>query len=122
MGVIHLTTEAMQEGSYFIVVSFKDEDDAAVVPNAGTIYWTMTDESGTVVNDLDYESEASASSITIELEGDDLAMQSAEGNAALRYVVVMFEYDSDLGNDKPGMAECTFVVRRVKRIPTALPD
>jgi hypothetical protein len=121
MGVTNLTTEATEESSYFITVAFKDEDDAAVVPNAGTIYWTMTNEAGTVINGRDYEPEASASSITIKLEGDDLAIQY-EGNAALRHIVVMWEYDSDLGNDKPGMAECTFVLRRVKRKPAALPE
>lgn len=118
MSITALTEEAMEEGSYFITVPFYDEDGDAVVPNADTIYWTLTDNAGNVINGRDYEALASAASVTIELEGDDLAVQSGETASVLRRrVVVMWEYDSDLGNDKPGKAECIFTLRNLTRIP-----
>lgn len=122
MSLTILTTEAMEEGSYFITVNFYDEDDNAQVPNADTIYWTLTDTNGTVINDRDYEADASAASITIELEGDDLAIQTGETSPVVRRKVsVLWEYDSDLGNDKPAKAECVFPLRNLTRLPVAVP-
>ena len=117
-----LSEPAAEEGSYFITVSFLDEDDNAETPNADTIYWTLTDRYANVINERDYEAETSATSITIELEGDDLALQASEAGSDVvrRYVTVLWEYDSDLGNNKPGKAECVFPLHRVKRIPVAV--
>ena len=120
MSLTTLTTEAMEEGSYFITVAFLDEDDAAETPNVDTIYWTLTDPDGVVINDRDYEAIASATSVTIELEGDDLAIQSGEtASIVRRRLIVMWEYDSDLGNDKPAKAECIFPLRNLTRLPVA---
>lgn len=120
MSLTVLTTEAMEEGSYFITVAFLDENGAAKIPNADTIYWTLTDNAGTVINDRDYEAETSASSITIELEGDDLAIQSGEtASLVRRRLILLWEYDSDLGNDKPAKAECIFLIRNLTRLPVA---
>ena len=126
MSITALTEEAMELGSYFITVAFLDEDGAAVIPNAGTIFWTLTNNSGTVINGRDYEAEASAASITIELEGADLAVQTGEKASLLRAaslrrrVIVTWEYDSDLGNDKPGNMECAFMLRNLTRIPAEI--
>ena len=118
MSIEILTTEAMEEGSFFVTVAFLDEDSAAVTPNEGTIYWTLTDNDGTVINDRDYVAEASASSVTIELTGDDLAVQTGETAALLRRkITILWEYDSDLGNDKPAKSEVIFLVRNLTRIP-----
>lgn len=122
MSLTVLTTEAMEEGSYFIDVDFFDEDETAVVPNPNTIFWTLTDSNGTVINERDYESIASASSIIIELEGDDLAVQAGETASLLRRrLVLKWEYDSDLGDDKPAMAECIFILRNLTRLPVEIP-
>lgn len=122
MALTLLTTEAIEEGTYFIDVSFLDEDDEAVTPNADTIFWTLTTPDGTVINDRDNEGETSDTTITIELEGDDLAIQAGE-NAEIvrRHVSVKWEYDSDLGNDKPGKAGCVFPLRNLSRIPATEP-
>ena len=121
MSLTTLTTEALEEGSYFVDVSFYNEDAELVTPNADTIYWTLTDDVGTVINARDYEAESSLSTITIELEGDDLAWQSGErGKVARRRLTILWEYDSDLGNDKPGTAECIFLLRNLTRLPVAL--
>ena len=118
MAITTLTTEAMEEGSYFITVAFYDEDDDAVSPNAGTIYWTLTDKNGTVINDRDYEAATSATSITIELEGADLAIQSGETTTLVqRRLILLWEYDSVLGDDKPAKAEVYFNIRNLTRIP-----
>jgi hypothetical protein len=120
MSLTTLTTEAMEEGSYFITISFYDEDDKAETPNADTIKWTLTDRDGTVINDRHNVSETSATSITIELEGDDLAIQSGETAPIVRRrITVLWEYDSDLGNDKPAKAECIFPLRNLTRLPAA---
>jgi len=118
MSLTTLTTEALEEGSYFVDVSFYNEDDELVVPNADTIYWTLTTDVGTVINSRDYEAESSLSTITIELEGNDLALQSGEiGEVVRRRITLLWEYDSDLGNDKPAKAECIFLLRNLTRLP-----
>jgi len=118
MALTTLTTTAMEEGSYFITASFYNEDDNAVSPNADTIYWTLTDEDGTVINDRDNEAESSATSITIELGGDDLAIQSGEtASLVRRRLTLKWEYDSDLGAGKKGKAECIFLIRNLTRLP-----
>lgn len=118
MALSVLTTEAMEEGSYFIDVAFYDEDDGAETPNVDTIKWTLTDNDGTVINSRDNEAIASASTITIELEGDDLAIQSGETAAVVRRrITLLWEYDSDLGDDKPAKAECIFPLRNLTRLP-----
>ena len=118
MSLTTLTTEAMEEGSYFITVSFYDEDGAAETPNVGTIKWTLTDNDGSVINDNDYIAATSSSSITIELEGDDLAIQSGETSSLVRrHLIVEWEYNSALGDDKPAKAECVFFIRNLIRLP-----
>ena len=122
MALTVLTTEAMEEGSYFITVAFLDEDGDAETPNVDTIYWTLTDNKGTVINDRDYEAETSANSITIELEGDDLAIQTGEtASLVRRRLVILWEYDSDLGDDKPAKAEVIFLIRNLTRLPVEVP-
>lgn len=118
MSLTTLTTEAIEEGSYFITVSFYNEDDDAVTPNAATIFWTLVDDNGSVINDRDYEAETSGTSITIELGEDDLAIQSWETVSIVqRHLIIQWEYDSDLGNDKLAKAVCTFPLRNLKRLP-----
>lgn len=122
MSLTILTTEAMEEGSYFVAVAFTDEDGAAVTPNEGTIYWTLTDNDGTVINDRDYVAEASAGSITIELAGADLAIQTGETAALVRRrITIEWEYDSDLGADKPAKSEVIFLLRNLTRLPVDIP-
>ena len=121
MSLTTLTTEALEEGSYFVDVSFYNEDNELVTPNEGTIYWTLTTDRGVVINSRDYEAEASGQTITIELEGDDLAFTSNENRKLIkRRLTLLWEYDSDLGNDKPAKAECIFYIRNLTRLPVAV--
>ena len=121
MALTVLETEAMEESSYFITAAFTDEDGDAIVPKAASIYWTLTDNNGTVINDRDYEAETSASSITIELDGDDLAIQAGEtASLVRRRIVIQWEYDSSLGVDTPAKGECIFHIRNLTRLPVAI--
>lgn len=121
MALTVLTTEALEGGFYPVTVAFTDEDGSAETPNADTIKWTLTDSSGTVINSRDNEAIASGSSVTIELDGDDLAVQTGETLALLeRRLIVKWEYDSALGNGKMGRDECIFLLRNLTRIPVAL--
>lgn len=122
MSVTTLTTEAMEEGFYAIDIAFTDEDGDAVVPNADTIVWTLTDQAGNVINSRDAEEVESAASITIELDGADLAIQSGESAPIVRRrLIVKWEYDSDLGNDKVGYIEVIFPIRNLTRLPVEIP-
>lgn len=121
MSLTVLDTEAMEEGSYFIDISFFDEDDVAETPNADTIKWTLTTNDGTIINDRDNEAIASDTTVTIELVGDDLAIQSGETSPVVRRrMIVLWEYDSDLGSDKPAKAECIFPLRNLTRLPATV--
>jgi hypothetical protein len=118
MALTELTDEAIEGGYYPITVSFLDEDGDAVAPNANTIYWTLTDNKGTVINGRDYEAKASAASVVIELAGDDLAILAGEtAEVVRRRLVVLWEYNSDLGNNKKGRTECIFRLRNLTRLP-----
>ena len=121
MSLTTLTTEAFEEGSYFVDVYFYNEDDELVTPNADKIYWTLTTNHGVVINSRNYEAETSGQTITIELEGDDLALEAGENKGLIkRRLTLLWEYDSDLGNDKPAKAECIFYIRNLTRLPVAV--
>ncbi len=100
---------AVEKSSYFVTVSFKDEDGVAVVPKSAT--WTLTTEDGTVVNSRDEFSISPASEVTIVLSGDDLALSTGfSGNAENRVLTIEAVYDSDLANDLPLRDQLIFPV------------
>lgn len=120
MALTELTDEAIEGGYYPITVAFLDEDGDAVVPNANTIYWTLTNNNGTVINGRDYEAAASAASVVIELDGSDLSILSGEtAEIVRRRLIVQWVYNSDLGNNKKGRTECIFRLRNLTRLPAA---
>ena len=68
---------AVEESTYVITVSFKDEDDNLITPDSAT--WTLSDTSGNIINNReDIVISALASSVDITLSGDDLAIQTGE--------------------------------------------
>ena len=118
MALTILEDEATEQGVFGFSVTFTDDDGDAVIPNADTIFWTLTNNVGTVINDRDNEAEASAASITIVLSGDDLAILPGETAPVVRRrITVLWEYDSDLGDDLPGTAEVILKVRNLTRLP-----
>ena len=120
MAITVLSDEAYEGGFYPVTVTFTDEGGNAETPNDNTIYWTLTDGDGTVINDRDNELIASGASVTIALENDDLAIQTGETAAVVkRHLVVKWEYNSALGNNKKGRGEAIFPLRNLTRIPAA---
>lgn len=90
-----LGEKAIEKSSYTIVVTFVDEADAPVVPNAG-LTWTLTDAAGTVINSRSNVALVEASTVKITLTGDDLAIGD---NGNKRILTIQGTYDSDLGTD-----------------------
>lgn len=100
---------AIEESTGKITIAFTDEDDNAVIPS--TITWTLTDESGTIINEReDIAVAVPASTINIGLSGDDLAFQSGEsGDSVFRIFTIEWTYTSvDLGSDLPGKDSLKF--------------
>lgn len=111
-------TSAPEEGVIGIQVDFTDEAGVDLTPTS--ITWTLTNRPAhgvvaTVINGREDEVFTPASnSITITLSGDDLAFLADESGAFVeRVLTVKFVYDSDLGDDLPGRAQCVFFVEDV---------
>ena len=83
-----------EKSTKVIPVSFQDEDEAAVTPNS--ISWTLTNETGTIINSRENVSVTPASTINIVLSGDDLAIGD---NGMSRRLLVYALYDSAYGSD-----------------------
>jgi hypothetical protein len=104
-----LATHAKEQSTYSISASFTDEDDEAVAPK--TLSWTLTDISGTVINERENVNIPSPSaSEDIVLSGADLALQSNESTQGVRVFTVEGTYDSDAGSDLPLNDEIRFIV------------
>ncbi|MCP4475402.1 MAG: hypothetical protein GY821_12720 [Gammaproteobacteria bacterium] len=111
-----------EQGGRGVRVVFTDDDGIAVVPNTGTIQWTLTNRptnrevTPTVINSREQVDIASASTIYILLEGDDLAIQTGEENEASveRVLTVEFQYNStNLGNNVDDKAQYIFKVENM---------
>ena len=104
-----LSKQAAEDGSFIIQATFKDEDDVAVIPNAGLI-WSLTDKDGTVINSREDVSIVSASTINIVLSGDDLQIVDQDCSEEERRVIVEGAYDGSLGSDLPIKSVAVFMV------------
>jgi len=89
-----INTPAVERSTYVLTADFTDETGAAVVPNAG-LNWTLMTKAGRVINSRLSVPITPASSITIVLSGDDLAL--VDGETKGRRVLIEGTYDSDLG-------------------------
>lgn len=107
--MIELTTHASERSTYIVHIEFKDEAGNPVVPNTGTLKWTLTDSTGRVVNSRQDVSHTPASSIDIVLKGLDLVVGEPYLGGERR-VLVEWEYDSTLGEDLPGTEEIRFII------------
>lgn len=109
-----ISTKAQEESTYIITCAFTDEDDNAVTPDS--IEWTLTDSSGTVINEREQvEILVPAASVDIVLSGDDLQILATEAarTEVNRRFIVEAVYDSDASNDLPLKAEMAFVVENL---------
>jgi hypothetical protein len=100
-----LSTKAIDKSTYVVTATFTDEDDNAVAPQ--TLTWTLTDESGTVINsreDVDVSSPGTSEDFV--LSGDDLAV--ADGST--RLLTIEATYNSDAGSDLPIRDQVRFTI------------
>lgn len=107
---------AIEQSTYFPIVSFFDEDDGAEVVK--TLIWTLTDTLGNIINNRNRVAILNPSSVeTVKLSGDDLAILSGTDDGE-RLFTVEATYDSDLGTDMPLNGEASFTVINLTAIPT----
>jgi len=112
--ITEIATHATEKSTYSVTVSFTDEAGDAVTPNS--ITWTLTDKDGTVINSRQDVSVTPATSVTITLSGDDLALQSGEVGGVVRVLTISATYDSDLGSNLPLKSEARFIVDDLKSV------
>lgn len=110
---IRITEHAPEKGTFPIVVSFWETVDGVqslVTPN-NDITWTLVDKAGNVVNSRSAVAAGTpATSITIVLKGNDLAL-SSDYVGRIRYLLVECTYDSaEYGDDCPFKAQAEFVI------------
>jgi hypothetical protein len=114
--MISLDVHATEKSTYVVTATFKDENEVLVVPNI--ITWTLTDESGTVINSrTDVSVAFPASVINILLSGLDLAMQPSETAGTVgRVVTVNATYESTLGSNLPLKGEVRFYIDNLLKV------
>ena len=91
-----LDTKASEEGTYAIdEIQFLDSQDTpvAVTPEVGSVTWCLTDKNGTIINDREDVAITSASSMTIVLSGDDLAVSGSVDKYVTRDGVIIQQYE-----------------------------
>lgn len=95
-----LESIAPEQGTYAIKFTFKDEFGNLVTP--ATLYWWLTDLSGTVIND---RSEVEITPITnphyLVLTDADLSMITHTDDFDYRVITLKGTYNSDLGSGLP---------------------
>ena len=100
---------AVEKSHIGIQVEFLDENGQAVVPSSVT--WTLSNEDGATINDRIDVSITAASTVTIVLNSDDLALPAGfTGGSLKRKITVSAVIDSDLGNDLTLKDSITFPV------------
>lgn len=106
-----------EKGTRILNIVFTDEDGNLIIPNTGTIKWSLTTKPliGTapvVINGREDVVVTSASTINVVLKGDDLAILSDELSCSFvdRLLTLEYEYDSSLGTDLPDGLQFVFPV------------
>lgn len=117
--MITISDIAKEKSTFIIDVSFTDENDEATTPTA--MVWSLTTTTGTIINSRDQvavDPGDLASTISIVLSGDDLAMQSGETSYRFvkRLFIVEATYNSDLGNDLPINDDAEFTLKNLNVI------
>lgn len=87
-----ISTKATEGSTFFVDVSFTDENGTAFTPD--TLFWSLTDAFGNIVNDReDVEITTPAATERIMLSGDDLVVDEPF-DSAKRYIIVHGTYTS----------------------------
>lgn len=94
---ITLTTEAIEGSTYSIPITFTDTTATEVAPNSD-LTWTLTDVVGNVINSRSGVSITPATTVTVVLHGDDLAVSDAYRDNR-RLVTFQCTYNSSIGTN-----------------------
>lgn len=107
-----LNTSAVEESTYIILVSFRDEEGQPVVPQ--TVKWTLATEDRVVINGReDVDITTLAATVPIVLTGADLVYEP-EGD---RYLLVEAIYNSaKYGDGLHLKEEFRFKIRDLKNV------
>lgn len=101
-----IKTQAVEESTYVVTVSFTNAAGTAVTPTSAT--WSLLDKDGEIVNSRNAVTISSLStSVDILLSGDDL--QIADGKT--RKLLVEAVYSSDEGSNLPLKDQLTFQIQ-----------
>ncbi len=112
---VTLSTNAVEESTYILTITLKDQDDNLITPK--TLIWTLTDENGTVINSREDVSVSNpSSSESIALTGDDLALS---GVSRTRIITFEATYDGDLGSDLNLKESATFQIDDLVYVPSS---
>lgn len=103
---VKLSEHAPERGTFHVVCTFEDEDDAGAVPTSVT--WTLMDPDGVVVNGRQDVVATPATSVTITTAGTDLALISGKTND--RIFLVEWVYDSSYGTGLEASEEAIFTI------------
>lgn len=106
MTVTYLEDHAKEKGTFIIPVTFRDPDQALVVPNAG-LTWTLTDIGGSVINNRSAQPITAASIVNVVLSGDDLVIRA---NNELVLLIEGTFNSATYGNNLPLKDEVHFYV------------
>jgi len=96
-----LTEKAVELSTYAVNVSFYDESSVAVEPNS--LYWTLSDPDGSVINAQSMTAITSVqASVDIVMASLDLQISSGSTQAEEdRVLTIQGNYNSSLGNALP---------------------
>ena len=109
----------VQEGSAAnFKISFFDEADAAVVPNAGTIFYSLRDKNGDVVGGLlDIAITPEAAIVYVSIDGLN---NMIDDNLEVRCLRVVAEYNSSTyGTDREITMQYQYTIVDHKGVPAA---
>jgi hypothetical protein len=111
-----IDTEAPEKGTFYIVITFKDEDSNEVVPESA--YWTLTDKFGKIINERDnveISTEDLDTSVTVKLSGDDLKIIQGHDKEE-RFFLIKYIYNSNLGTGITSYEEGSFFVKNYRAL------
>lgn len=116
MSLPKLTTHAIEQSTYPVIVNLVDHNDDPITPN-DDVTWSLVDGANEVVNAReDVEYTPPDNTLTIVLSGDDLAMLTANEEEK-RYVVVECTYNSvTYGDDLPFKGQVEFTIDGLKKV------
>lgn len=103
---VELKKKAKEQGTYIVRYSFLDENEEPAAPEA--MSWSLFRSPGVVVNERDGIELPVDTTVTIVLQGADLARFDNDNGA--RYLTLEGVYNSTLGENLPYTDELVFEV------------